>query len=98
MTASMVHIPSRVTNLTPESDNPTRVYGPIHQLMTASIPNLTPPGSECSPTDGGEALEQVFDDLSGLIEGDVEIAGEAAAAAAALAGVAQEREEATEDP
>lgn len=34
-----------------------------------------------------EALEQVFDDLEGLIKGDVELAGEAAAAAAAVAGV-----------
>lgn len=37
--------------------------------------------------DGGEALADVFDDLSGVIEGDVQIAGEAVAAAAAVAGL-----------
>mmetsp|Transcript_35094 Transcript_35094/g.56377 ORF Transcript_35094/g.56377 Transcript_35094/m.56377 type:complete len:85 (+) Transcript_35094:103-357(+) len=55
--------------------------------------------------DGGEALDQVFDDLSGLIEGDVEIASEVAAAGVAVAGLAwgvrtlaTRGNQATEDP
>ena len=37
--------------------------------------------------DGGEALDQVFDDMSGLIEGDLEIAGDGLAVAVGVLGI-----------